>query len=139
MGVGVPGWSPGLERSFKEILYRFLEEVQSTKAAFYLLAPDGTYVLMAQYGFGRRDLLAAELHARDPVVLRARDLRTHPHAINHPDEAPELAPFLEGAGTARLLLVPLWEGSRLLGFVDARDKGRKRPFEPSRVPFYHTR
>ena len=41
VGVGVPGWSPELERSFKEVLYRFLEEVQSTKAAFYLLAPDG--------------------------------------------------------------------------------------------------
>lgn len=131
MGVGVPGWSPELERSFKEILYRFLEEVQSTKAAFYLLAPDGSYVLMAQYGFGRRDLLAAELHARDPLVTRARDLRSRPHAINHPDEAPDLAHYLEGAGTARLLLVPLWGGARLLGFVDARDKGRKRPFEPA--------
>jgi putative nucleotidyltransferase with HDIG domain len=133
VGVGVPGWSPELERSFKEILYRFLEEVQSTKAAFYLLAPDGSYVLMAQYGFGRRDLLAAELHARDPLVLRARDLRSRPHAINHPDEIPDLAQYLEGAGTARLLLVPLWGGSRLLGFVDARDKGRRRTFEPTDV------
>ncbi len=128
MTASLPGWSPDLERSFKELLFRFLEEVQSTKASLYLMAPDGGYLLVAQYGFGRRDLLAAEMHSRDPVVIRCRELRDRPQAFNQPEEFAEAAAYLEGAGTARMLLVPFSAGSRVLGFVDARDKGRKRPF-----------
>ncbi len=124
----LPGWSPDLERSFKELLYRFLEEVHSTKAALYLLSGDGRFLLVTQYGFGRRDLLAAEFPARAPMVQLARHLRNRVKSYNDPDAAGEVAEYLEGAGTARLLLVPLYAGSRLLGLVDARDKGRKKPF-----------
>ena len=124
----LPGWSPDLERSFKELLYRFLEEVHSTKAALYLLSGDGRFLLVTQYGFGRRDLLAAEFPARAPMVQLARHLRNRAKSYNGPDAAGEVAEYLEGAGTARLLLVPLYAGSRLLGLVDARDKGRKKPF-----------
>ncbi len=128
MGVGLPGWSPELERRFKELLYRFLEEVHSTKAALYLLAEDGRYLLVTQYGFGRRDQLAAEFPAGAPMVQLARHLRSRPRAYNGPEATGEISGYLEGAGTARLLLAPLYTGSRLLGFVDARDKGRKKPF-----------
>ncbi len=124
----LPGWSPDLERRFKELLYRFLEEVHSTKAALYLLAGDGTFLLVTQYGFGRRDLLAAEFPARAPMVQLARQLRNRAKSYNGPDAAGEVSEYLEGAGTARLLLVPLYAGSQLLGLVDARDKGRKKPF-----------
>jgi len=129
----LPGWSPDLERSFKEVLYRMLEEVQSTKAALYLLAPEGVYLLMSQYGFGRRDLLASEFHVRDPLVLKVRQHHDRPTAVNAKEDFPEIASYLEGAGTARLLLVPLSAGSQVVGFVDARDKGRRRPFEPGDV------
>jgi hypothetical protein len=125
----MPGWSPDLERSFKEILYRFMEEVHCTKAALFLLAPTGDYVLGTQYGFGRRDLLAAELRQDDPMVVQVRQLRDTPRAFNDPHNIPEIAPYLEGAGTARLLLVPLYAASRVVGFVDARDKGRRRVFK----------
>jgi hypothetical protein len=126
---GIAGWSPEIERSFKQQLFRFLEEIQSTKAALYLLAEDGRYVAVARYGFGRRDRLAEVHGARDPMSRRARELRTLPWAANQPEEADELAEYIEGAGTARLLLVPLYADSRVIGFVDARDKGRKRPFD----------
>ena len=106
MGVNIPGWSPDVERSFKEILFRFLEEVHSTKAAFYLQAKDGRYVLMTQYGFGKRDAIASELPQRDPLIIKAREIRVAPAAFNNPNEFPEIAAYLEGAGTARLLLVP---------------------------------
>jgi len=124
----IPGWSAESERRFKEVLYRFLEEVHCTKAALYLLGEDGRYLLATQYGFGRRDLLAADHGAQAPLVILARQLRSRPGFYNRPEEIPELAGYLEGAGTARLLLTPLYGGSRLLGFVDARDKGRKLPF-----------
>lgn len=127
----LPGWNPEMERRFKELLYRFLEEVHSTKAALYLLAEDGRYLLVTQYGFGRRDLLAAEFPPRAAMVQLARHLRTRPKAFNSPGEAREIAEYLEGAGTARILLVPLYTGSRLVGFADVRDKGRRKVFTPA--------
>ncbi len=133
MGADIAGWTPALERTFKELLYRFLEDVQATKAALYLLADDGRYVLATQYGFGRRDLLAAEHPPEDPMVLLVRQLRSAPRAFNSPDEIPELADYLEGAGTARLLLAPLFAASRIFGFLDVRDKGKRRKFTPADV------
>jgi len=131
VNVSIPGWSAEIERSFKEVLFRFLEQVQSTKAALYLLAPDGSYRLATQYGFRRRDLLASEHVPQDAIIKKVRAVRNKPVVINDPSEFPEIADYLEGSGTARILLVPLYGGSRVLGFVAARDKGRKRLFEPS--------
>ena len=129
MHDGIPGWTPDLERSFKEVVFRFLEEIQCTKAALYLQADDGVYVLVTQYGFGRRDQLAAEHRPHDPLVAKARELRNRPWAANHPNDFPGVARYLEAAGTARMLLVPLYSDSRVAGFVDARDKGRKALFD----------
>jgi HD-GYP domain-containing protein (c-di-GMP phosphodiesterase class II) len=125
---GLSGFDAGLVRSFKEVLFRFLEEVQSTKAALYLLDADQRFRLVCQYGFGRRDALAAE-HSRD-ALLGAMACRqgNGPRYYNHSDEVPELATYLEGAGTGRLLLVPLRLGDSVVGLVDVRDKGRRRPF-----------
>jgi len=127
----IPGWSPELERSFKKVLFQFLEDIHSTKAALYLLSGDGSYLLVTQYGFGRRDRLAAEYAPQHPVVLKARELRNEPRAFRLPDEFPEVAAYLEAAGTGHLLLVPLFAASRVFGFVDARDKGGRRPFLPA--------
>ena len=129
MDAFLPGWSPELERAFKEVLFRFLEHVHCTKAALYLLSPDGSYQLATQYGFGRRDLLTVRFEAATPIIQKARDLRVKPFAVNHRDEFPGFADELSGAGSTRMLLVPIYGGSRLAGFVDARDKGKKRPFE----------
>ena len=129
MTESFPGWTAEVQRSFKEVLFRFLEEVHCTKTALYLLAPDGSYGLMAQYGFGRRDHLPVEHQAQDVIALKARELRTKPWALNHSKEDPEFGEHLSSAGTNRMMLVPLYGASRVLGFVDARDKGGKRAFE----------
>ena len=131
MSEGIPGWTGELERSFKEILFRFLEEIQSTKAALYLLTPDGSFALVTQYGFGRRDQLAAEHRADGVLPRQARQQEAAPIAFNSPDEIPDAERYLAGAGTARMLLVPLCAGPTMVGFVDARDKGRKKPFAPA--------
>ncbi len=129
--IKIQGWTPDLEKSFKQILFRFLEEVNCTKAALYLLAADGSYLLVTQYGFGRRDAIAAEFPPGHPLVLRARELRNKPKALHALEDFPEIAGYLEGAGSGWILLAPLYSSSRLLGFVDARDKGRHQPFVPT--------
>lgn len=128
MAVTLQGWAPETERSFKETLFRFLEEVNSTKAALYLLAPDGAYLLATQYGFGRRDALAVRHEGRSALVLKAREVRDKPLIVNHRQESPELFDIVRAAGSERMLLTPVYGDSRLVGFVDAREKGRKRPF-----------
>lgn len=130
MAANVAGWTPEVERSFKEVLFRFLEEVHCTKAALYLLAPDDSYSLAAQYGFGRRDELRTSHSTDHPLIQKVRQLRGNPYAVNSSEDLPEIDGYLQGAGTTRMLLVPLYGASRILGFVDARDKGGKRPFEP---------
>jgi putative nucleotidyltransferase with HDIG domain len=128
MNRGINGWTPELERSFKELLFRFLEEVQATKAALYLFG-EGTYLLATQYGFHRHDLLATEHHASDPLARKVREDPDSPQAFNQLEEIADAATYLQGANTSRLLLLPLKAGARVVGFVDIRDKGRKRPFE----------
>ncbi len=78
----LPGWTPELERSFKEVLFRFLEEVHSTKAALYLRGPDGSFLLATQYGFGRREMVPTRHDSRAPLALKALEGRGKPIAVN---------------------------------------------------------
>ena len=70
MDEHIPGWTPEIERGFKEVLFRFLEEIQSTKAALYLVGPGERFLLATQYGFGRRDVLAIE-HGPGSAIVRS--------------------------------------------------------------------
>jgi hypothetical protein len=128
MAAQLKEWTPETERAFKEVLYRFMGEIHSTKAALYLKTPDNTWALATQYGFGRRDSLSETL-ADDHVLVRmVRAFADDPRAYNEPAELGAIASYLAGAGTSKLMLVPLASADELLGFVDVRDKGRQQPF-----------
>jgi putative nucleotidyltransferase with HDIG domain len=133
MSATIPGWSPEIERGFKEILFRFLEEVQCTRAALYLYGPDDSFLLATQYGFGRRDVLAIEHTTSAPMVRKVRELKNNPAAFNRKDDLGPLTEYLRSAGNTKLLLAPLVFDDEIIGFVDARDKGRKRTFERTDV------
>ncbi|MEE4270992.1 MAG: HD domain-containing phosphohydrolase [Thermoanaerobaculales bacterium] len=122
-------WTPEIRRAFKEVLYRFMGEVNATKAALYLKTEDDDWSLVTQYGFGRRDRLIEIHHDDDAIVRMVRAFGEDPRFYNQPAEIGELASYLADAGTERMMLVPL-EGRfvGLLGFVDVRDKGGRRPF-----------
>ncbi len=121
-------WAPEAERSFKEVLYRFLEEVHCTKAALYLDNASGALTLAARYGFGRGDLPPEFLAMEDPLVVAAAKLGGVPLVVNSAVEAPFFEDRLIAAGTHRMLLTPLLQGDRMIGLVDARDKGGQQPF-----------
>ncbi len=118
-----------VERSFKEVLYRFLEEVQCTKAALYLVGPTGVSRLIVRYGFGRGDAPPEELSADDSVVAAVRTLGGDPLMVNRISDAPTLERRMLAAGARRMLLVPLVHSDDLIGFVDARDKAGDREFD----------
>jgi len=127
-------WDPDRETRAKEILYRCMEELGVTKAALYLLGSEGSFELATSYGFGRRDAVVAEVKSGHPLWEWTRRHRTSPAYANEVAEIQDLKPLLEGAGTSRFLTIPLSHGPRLVGFIDARDKGRKAAFEPEDVP-----
>jgi len=133
MTATIPGWSPEIERGFKEILFRFLEEIQCTRAALYLFGPENLFVMATQYGFGRRDVLATEHGLESAMVKQVRQLNGVPAAFGRKDDLGSLAEYLASAGNTKLLLVPLIAGDKIIGFIDARDKGRKRMFERTDV------
>jgi putative nucleotidyltransferase with HDIG domain len=129
----LPSWDSERQLRAKEILYRCMEELESTKAALFLEGSEGDFQLATSYGFGRRDALAATIKAGHPLWDWVRRNRTSPAYLNEPGESPAIQALLEAAGTSRMLTVPLAVGSRLVGFVDARDKSRKAPFGPEDV------
>ena len=67
------------------------------------------------------------------MVRRVRKLDGAPTAFNDKQNLGGLTDYLKSAGNSRLLLVPLIAGEEIIGFIDARDKGRKRPFERTDV------
>ena len=77
--------------------------------------------------------MAIEHGLGDPMVARVRELRGMPMAYNTKADLGPLAEYLKSSGNAHLLLVPLMAGSEVIGFVDARDKGRRRSFERTDV------
>ncbi len=125
----IPGWTPDHGQGAKEILYRCLEELQATKAALYLAGDTGAFELVTQYGFGKHDALAADVSTGSPLWDWVRRHRTGPAFLN--DAAPfrDIKTYLAAAGTTKLLTIPLVAGTDLVGFIDARDKARRVPFE----------
>jgi putative nucleotidyltransferase with HDIG domain len=126
-------WDAESELRLKQILYRCMEELEATKAALYLSAAEGHFKLLTSYGFGRRDTVAAEICQGHPIWDWVRRHRTQPMYLNSTLENPDLAPILEGAGTARMLTVPIIVGDRLVGFIDSRDKAKRQPYTAADV------
>ncbi|MGV8042428.1 MAG: HD domain-containing phosphohydrolase [Thermoanaerobaculaceae bacterium] len=130
----LPPLSPEAELRLKQLLYRCMEELEATKAALYLAGSEGNFELAISYGFGRRDKLAPEISSSHPLWTWVRRHRTTPAFVNSSVEVPELQETLEGAGTGRLLTIPLAVGDRLTGLVDARDKARRQAYSNADIP-----
>lgn len=126
-------WDPECELRLKQVLYRYMEELEATKAALYLTGASGNFQLVTSYGFGRRDSLAAEIKAGHPLYDWVRRHRTVPTFLNSSVENPDLQPVLEGSGSSKILTVPIVLTDRMVGFVDARDKARKQPYSSADV------
>jgi hypothetical protein len=122
-------WSPETLRAFKETLYRFMGEVHATKAAMYVRVADLGWIVAGRYGFSRRDRLCPSFADDHPLVRMVRAFGTEPRFYNDASELGEIGTYLKEAGTSRLMLVPLLGADGVVGFVDIRDKGGRRPFE----------
>jgi len=111
---------------FKEILYSCLEELKATKAAFYILAPDGKFYLKASYGFTKKDVVP-EVHERTSPIVEALYIERKPFYFNSLAEAGDIKAYLLESNTTRILISPVYL-ERIAGFLDIRDKAAKEPF-----------
>lgn len=129
----LPPLDPEAVRRLKEVLYRFLEELQTTKAALYLQGDRGAFELVESYGFGRREALLVEVPPDHPLYHWVRRHRTAPAVLANPQNEPALAEVLRLSGSTTLLTVPLISGDTLAGFVDARDRAGRKPYGPEEL------
>lgn len=129
----LPPLDPEAVRRVKEVLYRFLEELQTTKAALYLQGDRGAFELVESYGFGRREAILAEVPVDHPLYHWVRRYRTAPAVLADPRREPALAELLRLSGSTTLLTVPLVSGDTLVGFVDARDRAGRKPYGPEEM------
>lgn len=124
---------PEAVRRVKEVLYRFLEELQTTKASLYLLESSGAFELVESFGFGRREAVLAKVSPDHPLFHWIRRHRTSPALVTEPHREPGLEEILRLSGSSTLLTVPLVSNKTLVGFVDARDRGGKQTYGPQEL------
>ena len=118
-----------LQDQLKQILYGCVEHVQATRAALYLSATgdlnEKRFELVTSYAFN--DASRKILNATDDLVDRLA-VKRNAFFVNGLGSDTRLSELLFRQGTDRLLAAPLFVGSRLLGFIDMRDKAGKKPF-----------
>ena len=121
-----------LRHPFSQVLYRCLEEVGSTKAAFYLRDPEsGRFHRAAHYGWPRQVTPPDPLEADHPVpVALGRERRGF--AVNQLETFPDLAAFGGGSETPRFLVHPVFDRGAWLGLLIQRDRMRGGPYEMER-------
>ncbi|HKR63466.1 MAG TPA: GAF domain-containing protein, partial [Thermoanaerobaculia bacterium] len=115
-----------LRPKLKEILYDCAVDIRATKAALYLFDGTNKFELLTEYGFRGNARPSADFN--DPVVDRCGRGRIA-FFINGLAAEPRFSPMLFEASTDRLLVAPLYERGKLIGFLDLRDKPAQAPFE----------
>lgn len=114
-----------LSSHLKGLLYRCMESLQATKAAFYMTEGGSPYRVAASYGFNAK--LVEELPPRHPVVERLL-LSQKAFFVNGVAADPRIASVLFDVNTDRILVAPIFFHGQLLGFLDLRDKSGGKPF-----------
>lgn len=120
-----------LQPKLKEILYDCAVEIRATKAALFLFDGTSRFERVTEYGFRNDPRTVAD--ANDPIVDRCGRGRTAFY-VNGLAAEPRFSEILYHAQTDRLLVAPLYQRGKLIGFVDMRDKQAKASFEQSDVP-----
>jgi hypothetical protein len=121
-----------IEPQLKQILYGCVEHVQATKAALYLSATrdlsEKKFELVTSYQFN--DATRKLLTSNDDLVDRLA-VKRNAFFVNGIGADMRLSEILDRQGTDRLLVTPLIERGRLVGFIDMRDKAGRKPFDAS--------
>lgn len=124
------GINDPLQQCLAQVIYRCLEEVGSTKAAFYILDPATRgFDLACHYGWPRNLPPPAHLSPLDPLlVMVSRERRGF--AVNDARKVRELQSFAVGSDHPRFHLAPVYDRGDWRGLLVQRDPARGLPFNP---------
>jgi len=120
-----------LQTKLKEILYDCAVEIRATKAALYLVATEGKFELITEYGF--RGAVRATADRTDPVIDRCGRGRT-PFFVNGLNAEPRFSHVMFESASDRLLAAPIYFRGTLVGVIDMRDKAGKALFDATDLP-----
>jgi hypothetical protein len=116
------------ENELQAILKRGAANIGATKAALYLSHDGQPYELVTQLGFNvppRR-----QINSLDIIIDRILT-RKSGYWINGQTADQKFYDILYHAGSDRILIMPIFVRSQLVGFVDLRDKEARQPFKNS--------
>lgn len=116
---------------FDEVLAKSEAELGTTKAALYLSIQGEPYELVTWYGF--REPPRPQIAGNDLVVERLIT-RKSAYWINGAMSDKRFYDVIHHAGTDSLLVVPIRAKRQLVGFIDYRDKGDRKPFANDDLP-----
>ncbi|BDU78474.1 hypothetical protein METESE_34320 [Mesoterricola sediminis] len=127
-----PGLNEPLQQRLAQVLYRCLEDLGTTKAAFYMLDPATRgFDLAVHYGWPRNMPPPAHLPPLDPLlVMVSREKRGL--AVNDSRGSRELQAFSAGSEHPRFHLAPVYDRGEWRGLLIQRDPPRGGAFEPER-------
>jgi hypothetical protein len=118
-----------LETEMAEVLAATRDLLGVARARCYAIHPSGDFRLVARYGFSPRFPPEEVLEADGPLIEWVKRLRK-PSYANSPAEAGSLGPYMERDQYARVLVAPVYEGSRLLGILELQERLGGLPFVP---------
>jgi hypothetical protein len=118
-----------LEQRCRDLVASLREAVGATRARLYTMDPAGAYRLTVALGFGRRDSPEETLQPSGPLLEWVRYHR-QPVLANSLEQGGPLSALMEKERVARMLAAPVFDGSRLVGVLELRDRASGEPFTP---------
>lgn len=125
--------SDPLIQRLSQLIYRCLEDLDSTKAALYLMDPaTRSFDLVSHYGWPRTLPPPDRIAPLDPLlVLVSRERRSI--AVNDAKGFPELKPFGQGAmSVPRFYLSPIYDRGDWKALLIQRDPSKGGTYDPDR-------
>lgn len=111
-----------------QLLYRCFEDLGSTKAALYLVAPGSKdFHLVSHYGWPRVQPPPDRLAPEDPLMVLV-DRERRGMVVNDAATYPELAPFSSGAPGSRYFLSPIYDRGTWTGLLIQRNLNKGEAF-----------
>jgi hypothetical protein len=122
-----------LIHQLSQVIYGCLEELGSTKAALYLVAPDHSeFRLMTHFGWPRALPPPPRLAMNDPLVLMTqREKRCF--ALNQAGNFPEVQVFVQGKPNPHFFIAPIYDHGDWIGLLVQRDPRGNDPYRQERM------
>jgi putative nucleotidyltransferase with HDIG domain len=129
MNANIFNSGDALSRRVAATLYRCLEDLGSTKGAYYAADPqDGAHYLASHYGWPRGTQPPEMLPIDHPLLILAHHERRS-FAVNEAENIKEMEDFCQGAKSPRFFVTPVYDKGDRIGLLVQRDRLKGEPYD----------